>query len=381
MRRGHSDGDVSNNSRYSGSPPNFGFNSGLNPVGGYNATINQPPLDDRSGDVYTGPWGARERAELIMADRMRRLARHSDNHPRRRAVSNLYPGSGHIVPPPGFSQPNREEPIQPPLNPTFATAHRGDLNRPLPLPPDVQRGENNRSEELPIPQWQPDAEASSCPICHTAFSFWYRKHHCRKCGRVVCANCSPHRITIPRQFIVHPPEGSLEGLGADHDGQEAAAGSAGFDRHGSTPYGIDPALGGGQEVRLCNPCVPDPNPAPYPSYFPSRPSDLYMHAVRSGYRPPTGPNPYLDHALPPLPRRTSSHSSGHRLSPRHDFHGGSASPSSPNFSHHPSSSRRHSHGFHYPGGYGATQDQRSLYGSAPDHPHEVRSVEAYHLRS
>ncbi|EHA25918.1 hypothetical protein ASPNIDRAFT_143971, partial [Aspergillus niger ATCC 1015] len=50
--------------------------------------------------------------------------------------------------------------------------------------------------------WQPDAEVTKCPICGTTFSFWYRKHHCRKCGRVVCASCSPHRITIPRQFIV-----------------------------------------------------------------------------------------------------------------------------------------------------------------------------------
>ncbi|KAL8655474.1 MAG: hypothetical protein Q9226_003034 [Calogaya cf. arnoldii] len=31
----------------------------------------------------------------------------------------------------------------------------------------------------------------------------------------------------------------------------------------SPPIRIDPALGGGQEVRLCNPCVPDPNPLPH----------------------------------------------------------------------------------------------------------------------
>ncbi|MCJ1437987.1 hypothetical protein MMC27_007374 [Xylographa pallens] len=29
---------------------------------------------------------------------------------------------------------------------------------------------------------------------------------------------------------------------------------------------VSPALAGGQEVRLCNPCVPDPNPLPPPSY-------------------------------------------------------------------------------------------------------------------
>lgn len=30
-----------------------------------------------------------------------------------------------------------------------------------------------------LPRWQPDAEATYCPICHTQFSFLNRKHHCR----------------------------------------------------------------------------------------------------------------------------------------------------------------------------------------------------------
>lgn len=30
-------------------------------------------------------------------------------------------------------------------------------------------------------------------------------HRHRKCGRVVCAACSPHRITIPSAFVVKPP--------------------------------------------------------------------------------------------------------------------------------------------------------------------------------
>ncbi|KAF8249067.1 hypothetical protein K440DRAFT_472297, partial [Wilcoxina mikolae CBS 423.85] len=50
--------------------------------------------------------------------------------------------------------------------------------------------------------WQPDAAAKHCPICTSAFTFFNRRHHCRKCGRVVCATCSPHRITIPSAYIV-----------------------------------------------------------------------------------------------------------------------------------------------------------------------------------
>ncbi|KAI5299088.1 hypothetical protein KEM56_003535, partial [Ascosphaera pollenicola] len=67
--------------------------------------------------------------------------------------------------------------------------------------------------EYTPPPWQPDSEVSACPICHHEFSFWYRKHHCRKCGRVVCANCSPHRITIPRQYIVRPPTSEADSPG------------------------------------------------------------------------------------------------------------------------------------------------------------------------
>lgn len=119
------------------------------------------------------------------------------------------------------------------------------------------------------PRWQPDDEVAECPICEVPFSFWYRKHHCRKCGRVVCASCSPHRITIPRQYIVRPPDAE-NGMSA-----VGAAGAAGFvsaqasqaidlerNEGALSPSATNPALGGGEEVRLCNPCVPDPNPEP-----------------------------------------------------------------------------------------------------------------------
>ncbi|WPH00880.1 E3 ubiquitin-protein ligase PIB1 [Acrodontium crateriforme] len=91
------------------------------------------------------------------------------------------------------------------------------------------------------PRWQPDHEVARCPVCSSEFTFWFRKHHCRKCGRVVCAACSPHRITIPRQYVVQPEPSSSEYL-------------VGFE----SPDNRNAAFGGGETVRVCNPCVPDP---------------------------------------------------------------------------------------------------------------------------
>lgn len=73
----------------------------------------------------------------------------------------------------------------------------------------------------------------------------------------MCATCSPHRIIIPHQYIVRPPGSDIpmppsflvDGLGSG--------------------YFESSALSGGERVRLCNPCVPDPNTAPPQSPSPS----------------------------------------------------------------------------------------------------------------
>ncbi|KAI5780100.1 hypothetical protein EDC01DRAFT_620786 [Geopyxis carbonaria] len=59
--------------------------------------------------------------------------------------------------------------------------------------------------DIVLPEWQPDASVRACPLCANLFTWLNRRHHCRKCGRVVCATCSPHRITIPSAFVVRPP--------------------------------------------------------------------------------------------------------------------------------------------------------------------------------
>jgi FYVE zinc finger len=149
--------------------------------------------------------------------------------------------------------------------------------RDLPALPPTRRHSSNlrpavsKSREIILPKWQPDSEVSECPICSRQFTFWFRKHHCRKCGRVVCAGCSPHRITIPRQFIVHPSE-STNTTSTVPQTHPIVIDLTGDDQTSNRP-GMPPpwpslrrlsssGLGGGEEVRLCNPCVPDPQPSP-----------------------------------------------------------------------------------------------------------------------
>jgi Myosin head (motor domain)/RhoGEF domain/FYVE zinc finger/Myosin N-terminal SH3-like domain len=43
------------------------------------------------------------------------------------------------------------------------------------------------------PVWVPDHEASTCILCETVFTFLNRRHHCRRCGNVVCSDCSKAR--------------------------------------------------------------------------------------------------------------------------------------------------------------------------------------------
>lgn len=48
--------------------------------------------------------------------------------------------------------------------------------------------------------WVPDGEANICMHCNkTQFTLLNRRHHCRKCGAVVCGPCSAKRFLLPSQ--------------------------------------------------------------------------------------------------------------------------------------------------------------------------------------
>lgn len=228
---------------------------------------------------------ATRRAATMATDRKRRLTGPQEEQARRRSASSMSVAQTASA---GMRQSALQSTNNHPLEPPTTAppeSHTGPVlrdfaGRPLPPRPTHPNSQSRRSTEITLPCWQLDTEVSSCPICGAKFSFWFRKHHCRKCGRVVCANCSPHRITIPRQFIVHSPSECASDLNPENRAGPTVIDltsddeDVGFRLHDSVGFGrvpkqgnvVDPALGGGQEVRLCNPCVPDPNPLPHLPY-------------------------------------------------------------------------------------------------------------------
>jgi len=42
-----------------------------------------------------------------------------------------------------------------------------------------------------------EADATSCGVCAKTFSAMLRRHHCRICGKCVCASCSPSSVMLP----------------------------------------------------------------------------------------------------------------------------------------------------------------------------------------
>jgi hypothetical protein len=52
---------------------------------------------------------------------------------------------------------------------------------------------------VPSPdQWVPDNEVHICMLCKLErFSMFNRRHHCRRCGRVICSTCSSQKLLLP----------------------------------------------------------------------------------------------------------------------------------------------------------------------------------------
>ena len=56
---------------------------------------------------------------------------------------------------------------------------------------------NNVNEKRERPEWIKDADSSECMICGISFTFFIRRHHCRRCGMCICGYCAPTENTRP----------------------------------------------------------------------------------------------------------------------------------------------------------------------------------------
>jgi ankyrin repeat protein len=76
------------------------------------------------------------------------------------------------------------------------------------------------------PTWVPDETNDACTRCKATFSFHRRRHHCRHCSSLVCADCSAKRCPIPK-FGLHQPVRvcnlCYSALSAEAEIQDAAA--------------------------------------------------------------------------------------------------------------------------------------------------------------
>eukprot|EP01006_Ploeotia_vitrea_P060002 TRINITY_DN75131_c0_g1_i1.p1 TRINITY_DN75131_c0_g1~~TRINITY_DN75131_c0_g1_i1.p1 ORF type:complete len:705 (+),score=70.83 TRINITY_DN75131_c0_g1_i1:34-2148(+) len=45
-------------------------------------------------------------------------------------------------------------------------------------------------------EWQPDSSTKRCMVCHQKFTMFFRRHHCRYCGKVCCQVCTEGRAKI-----------------------------------------------------------------------------------------------------------------------------------------------------------------------------------------
>ena len=52
--------------------------------------------------------------------------------------------------------------------------------------------ERPRVQWMAKEKWEQDSASGSCRVCEKAFGIVCRRHHCRKCGQLVCDTCSKY---------------------------------------------------------------------------------------------------------------------------------------------------------------------------------------------
>eukprot|EP00656_Telonema_subtile_P056609 TRINITY_DN9083_c0_g1_i2.p1 TRINITY_DN9083_c0_g1~~TRINITY_DN9083_c0_g1_i2.p1 ORF type:complete len:136 (-),score=10.29 TRINITY_DN9083_c0_g1_i2:190-597(-) len=75
-----------------------------------------------------------------------------------------------------------------------------------------------------IPRWEPDFSSDKCGLCGEGFWLFRRRHHCRKCGQLVCGSCSTSRI--PTDFTSKATRACDKCVGFEKPARAAAPAAA-----------------------------------------------------------------------------------------------------------------------------------------------------------
>ena len=88
------------------------------------------------------------------------------------------------------------------LTSSTSTHHLRRSLQALPHSPeeDARKPRRGKVEHFVPAIWIPDAKTESCMRCGRSFGWRRRRHHCRLCGRCVCANCSG-KVSRPFYFL------------------------------------------------------------------------------------------------------------------------------------------------------------------------------------
>lgn len=52
--------------------------------------------------------------------------------------------------------------------------------------------------------WKPDISSADCAVCHQTFTWFFRRHHCRSCGDIVCDNHVKKAVPLDQNARYHP---------------------------------------------------------------------------------------------------------------------------------------------------------------------------------
>uniref|UniRef100_A0A8C3SC98 Zinc finger FYVE domain-containing protein 26 n=1 Tax=Chelydra serpentina TaxID=8475 RepID=A0A8C3SC98_CHESE len=91
---------------------------------------------------------------------------------------------------------------QPKSNSTFGLVLQGIIQSSTPRERSLPRNlfpQEFVPPEVPPPkqQWIPDETEITCMVCKTErFTMFNRRHHCRRCGRLVCSSCSTKKMVV-----------------------------------------------------------------------------------------------------------------------------------------------------------------------------------------